>query len=76
MSCMHVLMQRGYSLCMHNFYRINSPKSTVIFIGTVGILPLRINAAAAPLQNSWSRYISGAQSGQCEVYSILESNTL
>jgi hypothetical protein len=58
MPCMHVLMPQGYPLCRNNFYRINTPKGTVIFIGPVGLVPLRINAVSAPLQNNWSRCIS------------------
>ena len=76
MPCTHVLMQQGYCLCMNNFYRISTPKSTVTYIGPVGLLPFRISAVSSPLQNSWSRYISGTQSGQYEICNSLESNTL
>lgn len=76
MPCIHILMQQGYCLCMYNVYRINNPKSTVTDIGPVGLLPFRINTISAPLQNCWSRYISGTQSGQYKICTILESNTL
>jgi 7-cyano-7-deazaguanine synthase in queuosine biosynthesis len=78
MPCMHFLMQQGYCLCMNNFNRINTPNGTVTYRGTVGMVPFRINAVSSPIQNSWSCYISGTQSGQYEdeVCSSLESNTL
>jgi hypothetical protein len=47
MPCMHVLMQQGYCLCMNNFYRISTPKSTATFIGHVGLLLCRINDVSA-----------------------------
>lgn len=76
MPCIHVLMQQGYCLCMNNFYQINTPKSTVTYIGSVGLLPFRINAISAPLQNCWTRYISSTQSGRYKICNSVESNTL
>ena len=76
MSCIHVLMQQGYCLCMNNFYRINTSKSAATYIGPVGLLPFRIDAISAPLQNCWSRCISGTQSGQYKICNSLESNML
>ena len=76
MPCMHVQMQQGYCFCMNNFHRINTSKGTVTFIRPVGLLSFRADDISTPVKSSLSRYISGTLSGQDEVCSISESNTL